>query len=272
MKEFVYYPVIQRSPEWFELRRGKVTSSRLEDWMSTSKAKATLGQPLKARLDYEKELMFERQFGVNYNNYFSDAMQDGVDFESFGAQQYELLTGNVVEVCGCWVNDVFCASPDRVVFPKGSDTTDIDNAIGLVEIKIVRDNTFTEILMADPKTSHAIQIGEDEKGKPVMVGTGIPEKHWKQVQGQLRASGLPWCDYVVVNLNTKKVVIIRIDPDSEFHEYLELSLHEKLVMKEFALTNVHDIVGELPQGIDSLGIAPGEGTDNNSGAKGDWDK
>lgn len=231
MTEFQYSDAPQKSPEWFELRRGKVTASRLEDWMSVSKAKTTLGQPLKKRLDYEKELMFERQFNTSFQKWVSTAMQDGVDFEDFGRKQFEEITGLVALECGAWYNDVFCASPDRTV---GDD--------GLLEVKILKDNSFLEVIAADPATTH----------------NGVPEKHWKQVQGQLWASGRARCWYVAVNFNTRKVAIIEVLPDPEFHEWLELIVQEQLVTIPFTLENVHDIKGELPDGALMLDAEPGD--------------
>lgn len=229
--DFHYSGAPQRSPEWFALRRGKVSASRLEDWMSVSKAKATLGQPLKKRLDYEKELMFERQFDTNFEKYTNSAVQDGIDFEDFARKQYEQITGHVALEVGCWYNDYFVASPDRAI---GDD--------GLIEIKILKDNSFTAVL-AD----------------------GVPPAHWKQIQGQLWSSSRKWCDYVAVNFNTKKVVIIRVEPDPEFHQWLELIVQEKLVQEEFLLTDVHDIIGEVPDAF-ALAIEAG------SSSKSDWSK
>lgn len=210
---FEYSAAPQRSPEWFAIRRGKVSASRLEDWLSVSKAKDTKGKPLKARLDYEKELMFERQFNTSFEKFMTEAMQDGVDYEDFARKQYELLTGTTAVEVGCWYNDKFVASPDRTI---GED--------GLIEVKILRDNSFTEVLVS-----------------------GVPSKHWNQIQGQLWATGRAWCDYVAVNLNTKKMIVIRVEPDKEFHQYLELAVEEELVTDEFSLTNVHDIQGIIPE-------------------------
>lgn len=215
---FEYDPAPQRSPEWLARKRGKIGSSRLADWLATSKAKATLGKPLKPRLDYEKELVFERTFGVSFQVWVSDAMQEGIDLEDFARKQYQLIKGKEIgriDECGCWFNDYFVASPDRLV-----------DADGLIEIKIVKDNTFTEVLY-----------------------TGVPDKHWKQIQGQLWASGRKWCDYVCVNLNTKKVKIIRVLPDTEFHEYLNEAVQEQLVTETPSLADVYDIIGEIPQGL-----------------------
>lgn len=213
---FEYLGAPQKSPEWFKARLGKVTASRLCDWLAVSKSKAGAGKPLKARLDYEKELMFERQFGVSFQTYVTGAMQEGIDYEDFAARQYEQATGATVDECGCWYNELFVASPDRTV---GED--------GLLEIKIVKDNTFTDILI-----------------------NGVPDKHWKQIQGQLFASGYDWCDYVALNFNTKQFVVIRVEPDTEFFDYLELALREQLVTEPFAIDNLHAVQGEIPAGVE----------------------
>jgi hypothetical protein len=269
--QFAYSDMPQRSPEWLELKRGKIGASSLWRWLSVSKAKTGAGKPLKGRLDYEKELMFERQFNTSFEVYVNSAMQEGIDYEDFARKQYEELTGHVCREAGCYYSAVFVASPDRFVFPAGSNITDVDNAIGLIEVKILKDNSFTEVVSKDPETTHPTpkldENGEpvlDAKGKPVMVGTGVPEKHWKQIQGQLWASKLPWCDYVALNFNTKKVVIIRVLPDQEFHDYLELAVPEKLVTAEFDVSNVYDIVGDIPEGVE-LGAITDRSDSNISG-------
>lgn len=249
--KFEYFPGQQRTKEWYDLRIGKVTASRLEDWLSVSKAEKTKGQPLQKRKDYERELQYERQFNVAYQNYVSDAMLDGIELEDWARRQYQLITGNTTDPVGAWYNEHFVASPDSVVFPKGSNDADSDNAVGLLEIKVVRDNTFSAILLGSAKDTHAYQDGEDEKGKPIMKGTGVIEKHWKQIQGQLWASGKEWCDYVAVNLNTKKIKIIRVYPDAEFHEWLELAVPEPISVEAFSEENLYDISGEIPQGINA---------------------
>jgi hypothetical protein len=226
MMQFEYLGAPQRSPEWLAVKRGKIGASRLEDWLAVSKAKNGTGKPLKARLDYEKELMFERQFGVSFQTFVTDAMQDGIDYEDFARKQYEQITGSHCYEVGCWYNDYFVASPDRGV-GNGDDDPAAATDDGLIEIKIVKDNTFTEVLM-----------------------NGVPPKHWKQIQGQSWASKRPWCDYVCLNFNTKKLVIIRVLPDLEFHAYLELAVQEQLVTQPFALTNVHDVIGEIPSGME----------------------
>ena len=214
MQKFEYFAGQQKSPEWFELRRGRVTASRLDDWLSVSKAKTGTGKPLKKRLDYEKELLFERSFNVSYQNFVSEAMREGIDFEDFARLQYNKINEVTALECGCWYNDLLVASPDGVVGENG-----------LIEIKVLRDNSFTEVLTS-----------------------GVPEKHWRQIQGCLYASGRKWSDYIAINLNTKKLKIIRVLPDQEFFDYLDLSLQESLVVAEFPTDGVFDFVDALPEG------------------------
>lgn len=235
--KFEYFAGEQRTAPWFDLRIGKVTASRLEDWLSVSKAKGKEGTPLQKRKDYEKELQYERQFGVAYDNFVSDAMNDGIIYEQFAIMNYEAIKKVKVVSVGAWYNDQFVASPDGGVADEG-----------LVEVKVVRDNTFSIILSADPKDTHAYQDGVDDKGKPVMKGTGVPEKHWKQIQGQLWASGRKWCDYIAINLNTKKMKVIRVLPDKEFHEWLELAVPEPISVEPFSDQELYDFVQAIPEG------------------------
>lgn len=206
---FSYDPAPQRTAPWYQRRLGKRSASRLADWLAVSKAKNGAGKPLKSRLDYEKELLFEQKFGVAYENFVSSAMQDGIDFEAFARRQYmvQYPKRRVYEV-GCWYNEFFVASPDSGV--------DDD---GLLEIKVVRENTFSDILTG-----------------------GVPDKWWKQIQGQLWASGRKWCDFVAINLKTKKVKIIRVFPDAEFHEWLAIAVPEPITQEIsiFDDTNLFD--------------------------------
>lgn len=242
--QFHYDPAEQRSPQWLKRKQGKIGASRLEDWLAVSKAKATLGKPLKARLDYEKELMFERQFDTHFEVWVSDAMQDGIDYEAFAAQQFAQEMGVEVAEAGCWYNHFLVVSPDRIVFPVGTNLTyvnheeDMKGALGVVEIKIVKDNTFTEILYS-----------------------GVPSKHMKQIQAQLKATGLSKGWYVALNFNTKRFVIIEVEADTEFHEYLMEAIQEELVTEPFSLDTVHKIKGEIPSGVE-LG-APIDRSDSN---------
>lgn len=228
MEKFQYLDVAQRSPDWFKVRMGRVTASRLSDWLAVSKTKPKEGEkpaPLKARLDYERELWFERRFGVSFNNYVSEAMLDGQDFEDFARQQYEIIRDVKVNQCGCWYNDFFVASPDGI-FPIVAGSS----GLAILETKILRDNVFTEVLL-----------------------TGVPENHYKQIQGQLWATKAEYCDYVAINLNTRKIAIWRVTPNAEFFAMLEKSVQEPLSVEDVATDEVYPIRGELPS-RDMVGV------------------
>lgn len=257
--EFDYFAGEQKSPEWFKIRLGKVTASRLEDWLSVSQAERTKGKPLQKRKDYEKELMFERQFGVSFETFVSGPMQDGIVYEDFMRQEYEKIKSVQAEPCGCWYNKYFVASPDAIIALDG-EALPGQNNIGLLEIKVLKDNNFTEVLRS-----------------------GVLPKHWKQIQGQLWASSAKWCDYVVGNLNSKKIKIIRVLPDAEFHEWLELAVAEPLTAEKFDLAETYDFLDALPepqfdaiaakQGISVVsgkGVAPKLTVTKKTKAEGAW--
>jgi hypothetical protein len=231
--EFHYDPAEQRSPQWLKRKQGKIGASSVWRWLAVSKAKGKEGTPLKERLDYEKELMFERQFNTSFEVFVSGAMQDGIDYEAFAAQQFAEEFGFEIAEVGCWYNHFMAVSPDRIVFPKGNgivyvnNTDEMKNALGVAEVKVVKDNTFTEILMS-----------------------GVPDKHMKQMQSQLKATGLTKGWYVALNFNTKRYVVIEVEADTEFHEYLMEAIQEELVAEPFALDKVHEIKGEIPSGVE----------------------
>ena len=186
---FVYDNSPQGSPEWLNVRLGKVTASRLGDWLSVSKRD---GKPLKARTDYERELAYERQFGTSFERFVTSAMQMGIDYEDFVAEQYAELTGNKVAKCGAFVGDLFVASPDRLT---GDD--------GLLEIKVMGDASFADVLL-----------------------NGVPSNYYLQVQGQLLASGRAWADFAVANLKTGKLKVIRVERDDTTIQQIADSLTE----------------------------------------------
>lgn len=212
--KFQYYAGEQLTKEWFALRLGVPSASRLGDWTAKSKRD---GSPLKARLDYERELMFERTFNVPFERFVSSAMQEGLDYEAFAREEYGKITKTEPQAVGCWYNDHFVASPDGGVADEG-----------LLEIKWLKDSNWTEVLQTKQP---------------------LPD-HWKQCQGQLFASGRKWVDYVAGNLNTKKLIIVRVLPDKKFFKELEILLKEPLSIKKFDLKGVYDFVDMLPEGAD----------------------
>lgn len=209
--EFTYLDVEQGSPEWHAARRGKVTASRLSDWLATSKKD---GGPLKARLDYERELQFERQFGVTYNNFVTQAMKEGIELENFVREiiQKDNIVGYDIEQVGCWYSDLFVASPDGLIKEQKA----------LVEIKVLRDASFTEVLQ-----------------------NGLPDAHMLQVQGCLLASGMERCFYAAFNTTTKAIKVIEVLPDKEIKEVIYNSMFVPLQVPPYDETDLH-FISEVP--------------------------
>lgn len=179
----------QGSPEWVEARVGKVTASRLKDWLAVSKRD---GKPLMARLDYERELAFEVEFKVPFERFVTNAMLQGQEMEEFLKRQYAQHYDVIVKPVGAYYSDSFVASPDGEV---GDD--------GLVECKWVYDNTFSKVLTE-----------------------GVQDDHMLQIQGQLWASDRKWCDYVVGNQHTGKFVVIRVERDEDIIKQIADSLKD----------------------------------------------
>lgn len=265
---FQYDPAPQKSPEWLGRKRGLIGGSSMWRWLSVSKAEKTKGKPLKERLDYEKELMFERQFGVSFSVYVSGAMQEGIDYEEFAGQEYATLNGVTLEEVGCWYNKFVAVSPDRKIVELNAG----------IEVKIVKDNTFTDIVSKDPSVTHCVPKLDakgvpmlDEKGKKIMVGTGVPEKHYQQIQTQLWGTGWDYVDYVPLNFNTKKFAVIRVYPDKELIDYMKLAVQENLVITEFDTAPLHDIKAEIPQEVE-LGADIDRSDSNINTKDDDWSK
>ena len=151
----------QRSPEWFAVRLGKVTASRIAD--VCARTKTGWGS---SRKNYMAELVAERLTGERVEGFTNAAMQWGTDTEPQARAAYEFLTdATVVEEGFCLHSTIpdFGASPDGLI-----------GDVGLLEIKC-------------PNTASHIQT--------LLTGE-VPGKYETQMQAQMACTGRAWCDYV----------------------------------------------------------------------------
>ena len=153
----------QGTKEWFDMRCGCATASRLND------ALAKLKDPKKesaARARYRKELAIERLTGRAMPHYVSDAMIWGTENEPLARTEYEMYTGKEVTPIGLAMHPSikwFSASMDGLV---GDD--------GLIEIKCLESINHLDIIVS----------GE------------IPEDyHWQMLAG-MACTERQWCDFV----------------------------------------------------------------------------
>lgn len=152
--------IIQGSPEWFALRLGKVTASRVSDVVARTKSGWGAG-----RFNYMAELIAERLTGAPAASYTNAAMQWGTEMEPQARAAYEFYTDATVNLVGFVEHPSIAmsgASPDGVVED------------GLVEIKCP--NTATHI--------------------DTLLGQEVPGKYVTQMQWQMACTSTQWCDFV----------------------------------------------------------------------------
>lgn len=102
----------QRTPEWHEARRGRLTASVAGDMLATIKT----GEAA-ARRNLRLRLALERITGkVMESDYVSAAMQAGIDREDAARRAYEAFAGELVETVGFVQHSTLMAggSPDGV--------------------------------------------------------------------------------------------------------------------------------------------------------------
>ncbi len=130
--------LIQGSDEWFKVRMGKITASKLSDQMKKTKYGEST---YKTRL--RMELAIERITGKSASSVvMNQAMHDGIEREPDARTLFEAVTGKEVALCGSFDHPEIVntsASPDGLL--RG------ENAI--LEIKCPTAVTHARNLMAD---------------------------------------------------------------------------------------------------------------------------
>lgn len=153
--------VEQRSPEWFGMRLGKVTASRVSDVIARTKTGYST-----SRANYAAQLICERLTGTPTEGFSNAAMLWGTEQEPDARDAYAFRRNVEVVELG-FANhpkiEMSGASPDGLV---GDD--------GLVEIKCPITATHIEILRAG----------------------AIADKYHVQMQWQMACTGRAWCDFV----------------------------------------------------------------------------
>ena len=174
----------QGTEEWFALRAGRPSASNF-DKLITSK-----GEPSKQAEKYMYTLAIESITKSKESSFSSSAMERGIAMESEAKELYCMLNDLEVEEVG------FCFKDERKLFGVSPDGLVGD--IGLIEIKCPQASTHCKYLL-------------DNK---------LPTTYFQQVQGQLWVTGRQWCDFVSY-YPAIKPLIIRVEPDLEFHRKLE---------------------------------------------------
>lgn len=153
--------IIQGSPEWLQMRLGKVTASRVADVIA--KTKSGWGA---SRANYAAQLIAERLTGTVQESYSNAAMQWGTATEPEARDAYSFrVDADVVQVG-------FVTHP--TIRMSGASPDGLIGDLGLVEIKCPNTATHIETLME--RTA--------------------PTKYITQMQWQMACTGRKWCDFV----------------------------------------------------------------------------
>ena len=179
----------QGTPEWHQMRLGKVTASRVADILAQTRT-----GPSASRQNYLIELALQRSTGTIEPSYTNAAMEWGTQTEPQARVAYEVETGNFVDQVAFIDHPTianFGCSPDGLV---GND--------GAIEIKSPNSSTHWEYFKSK---------------KP-------PQKYVIQMQTQLCVTGRKWCDFVSFDPrmpSRSQLLIVRVDRDEAFIAEIE---------------------------------------------------
>lgn len=151
----------QGSDEWFAIRIGKVTASRVADILAKTKSGYSA-----SRDNYMAQLVCERLTNQKAESFTNAAMQHGTETEPLARAAYEALKDVLVDEVGFVPHPsikMAGASPDGLV---GDD--------GLIEIKCPNTATHIDTLLSE----------------------SVPTKYFTQMQFQMACTGRKWCDFV----------------------------------------------------------------------------
>lgn len=200
----------QGTEEWYEVRRGKVTGSRVADVIARTKSGYSA-----SRANYMAQLLVERLTGVVQDIPKTDAMRWGSETEPQARERYEAHTGVSVQQVGFVEHPTIAnagASPDGLV-----------GAHGLVEIKCPNTATHIETLLSQR----------------------IPAKYITQMQWQMACTQRSWCDFVSFDPRmpeNMQLFVTRVDRDEAA---IKLQTEEvtkflnELTKKEFRLRETY---------------------------------
>ena len=123
------YNFEQRTEDWYNIRKGKMTASNAETIIANGKGLET----------YIYNLMAEYYSSAEKENYINADMQRGIDLEPEAKIEFQFYTGlDIKEVGYVEFNEYILVSPDGLI---GDD--------GLIEIKCPNDSIYFKLLLSN---------------------------------------------------------------------------------------------------------------------------
>jgi putative phage-type endonuclease len=150
----------QRSPEWFAMRAGRATASKIADIIAKTRSGYSA-----SRANYAAQLVCERLTGVPADSFCNAAMAWGTDHEPEAREAY-------CQHMLCAVDEIgFVEHP--AIPMAGASPDGLISDDGLLEIKCPNSATHIETLLS---------------GK-------VPEKYRTQMLWQMACTGRVYCDF-----------------------------------------------------------------------------
>ena len=199
----------QGTPEWLQLRLGKITASRIIDVLAQGKTGESL-----TRKKYKNNLVRQRMTGLFTESYTNPAMQRGIELEPLARASYEIKHNLIVDQIS-FVNHptikMAGASPDGLV-----------NEDGLIEIKCPSPDNHIDNLINDE----------------------APKKYFPQMQWQMACTGRKWCDFISFDPDTNehlRMLVKRVNRDDEWIKNTEQEVIKFNQEIEDAITRLNNI-------------------------------
>lgn len=179
MSKIEIFDFPQKSPEWYEVRKGLVTASMF----GTVMAKGKGGGDSKTRDSYMRKLAGETLSGIPMETYSNDDMERGVEQEPELRARYSFMHDADIIPVG------FIKSGNKGCSPDG-----LINDDGMVEFKSSAPHVMIEILLANE----------------------VPAKHLPQCHGGLWIAERQWVDLVIGSSPKMPLFVRRIHRDENY--------------------------------------------------------
>src|SRR5690554_245354 len=188
------HSILQGTEEWFEIRRGRFTASKIHllEKQPRSKADREAGKLSGEAKKWVMQKVQERLSGVPEPEVFSKPMEWGKENEPLAIKRYEELTGNKVWDVG------FVAYGDNA----GASTDGLVSFDGIIEVKCPYSD-FMSWILEDPFENR---------------------EYYLQMQMGMLCTGRKWCDYIIYDPRMPKgqdIVIHRIGVDEAAFEVIK---------------------------------------------------
>jgi hypothetical protein len=178
---------VQRSPEWYAARLGRLTASRAADAFATIKKGESA-----SRRNLRIQLVLERLTGKPQENGFTSFdMERGIELEPEAVGAYEAETGQIARTVGFIAHDELMAgcSPDGLA------------GDGLFDIKCGKAATHLDYLRG-----------------------GLPQEYLTQLIHDLWITGAPWADFVSYHPDFPEYAQLKVT--RIFAKDVDLAAHE----------------------------------------------